>query len=75
MKMKNSENVDRWRKNKGNDLRQKKYHYIRGLGVDSRKADSLKYKSVKNIIKYLFSNDIIDDTIKVSNELESLTNG
>ena len=73
--MNNTENVNRWRKNKGNDLRQKKYHYIRGLGVDSRKADSLKYQSVKNIIKYLFSNDLIEDTIKVNNELESLING
>ena len=73
--MNNSENVDRWRKNKGNDLRQKKYHYIRSLGVDSRKADSLKYQSIKKIIKYLFTNDFIEDTIKCSNELESFSNG
>ena len=73
--MNNTENVDRWRKNKGNDLRQKKYHYIRALGVKSRKADSLKYQSIKNIIKYLFSNDLIEDTIKAHNELTSLTNG
>lgn len=73
--MNNTENVDRWRKNKGNNLRQLKYHYIRDLGVDSRTADSLKYKSVKNIVIYLFSSGIIDDTIKAINELESLTNG
>jgi len=73
--MNNIENVDRWRQKKGNDIRKIKYHYIRRYKVDSREADKLKYQSIKNIIKYLFNNDLIEDTIKAHNELLSLTNG
>ena len=72
--MNNIENVDRWRKAKGNDIRKIKYHYIRSFGVQSREADKFKYQSIKNIIKFLFINDLIEDTIKSNNELLSLIN-
>lgn len=73
--IKNIENVNRWRQSKGNIIRQKKYHYLRDLKINSREADKLKYQSIRNIVKFLYKFDYIDDTIKCSNELYNLING
>ena len=71
----NVESVHKWRQKKGNDIYKVKYHYIREFGVKSRDADKLKYQSIRSIVSYLFKNGYIDDTMKVSNELYTLTNG
>ena len=73
--MTNEERTTKWRQSGGNDLRQKKYHYIRTFKVESKVADKLKYQSINNIVAFLYNNGFIVDTLKSNNELFELTNG
>lgn len=73
--MNNQDTVTKWRHNGGNDIRQKKYHYIRSFKVESKQSDKLKYQSIDNIVKYLYLGGYIVDTLKAYNELFELVNG
>ena len=73
--MNNQETVKKWRHAGGNDMRQRKYHYIRSFKVESKQADKLKYQSIPNIVKFLYLGGYIDDTLKSNNELFELVNG